>query len=228
MEAPVVQIELLAPVKIWRPAVQPEVVMPLLPSRHTPVPAPPATVPALINKVSVPAAPVKTGELPTLNEVLACSVVKMAVFGVVEPIAQGIAQVQPLSSAALRLFTCVVDATTNGDVPVATVDVSCPEKDPVVAVKPAAKLGVPLNVGEPSQLPLSVPPPFSVFGPLDDRPLLNVALEPNVTAPLKLWVPDQVLLSESKAMLLTWMPSTVHKSDPVEQLVPPAVVKVSL
>ena len=61
---------------------------------------------------------------PAVMPPVAESVVKLPVFGVPPPIAPGAANVAPPRDAALRLATWVVDATTNGAVPVVTVDVS--------------------------------------------------------------------------------------------------------
>lgn len=52
-------------------------------------------------------------------------VVKAPVPAVVEPIAPGAAKVAPFRRAAFRLVTTVVEATENGAVPVAKVEMSC-------------------------------------------------------------------------------------------------------
>jgi hypothetical protein len=51
-------------------------------------------------------------------------VVNTPVDGVEDPIGPGLANVAPLKVDALKLATVVVDETTNGAVPVDTVDVS--------------------------------------------------------------------------------------------------------
>jgi hypothetical protein len=60
------------------------------------------------------------------------SVVKAPVPGVVLPIGPGAAKVAPFRELALRLATLVVEATTNGAVPVARVEVICPLAEMVV------------------------------------------------------------------------------------------------
>lgn len=56
---------------------------------------------------------------PSVKSPVSTIAVKCAVFGVVPPIGQGDSHVQPSSSEALRLGTCVVLVMTRGAVPVA-------------------------------------------------------------------------------------------------------------
>jgi len=65
-------------------------------------------------------------------EVLAERVVKAPVEAVPEPIGPGAAKVAPFKEEAFKLATLVVDATTNGAVPVARVEVNWPERPIVV------------------------------------------------------------------------------------------------
>ena len=83
---------------------------------------PPVNTVPLNSTLGVDAAPAP------LNVVspLAVSVVNAPLPGVVPPIAPGDAKVAPLRLEAFRLATLVVLATTNGAVPVASVDVICP------------------------------------------------------------------------------------------------------
>jgi hypothetical protein len=78
-------------------------------------------------KVLVVDAPVPMVELP-----LDVRVVKAPVPGVVLPIGPGAAKVAPFRELALRLATLVVEAITNGAVPVARVEVICPLAEMVV------------------------------------------------------------------------------------------------
>jgi hypothetical protein len=66
---------------------------------------------------------VKLFTVPVM-EVEAVNVVNAPVEAVPDPIAPGAAKVAPLKDEALRLATLVVEATTNGAVPVAKVEVS--------------------------------------------------------------------------------------------------------
>jgi hypothetical protein len=83
---------------------------------------------------------------------------------VVLPIEPGDAKVAPLSDDAFRLATFVVEATTNGAVPVVSVDVICPLAEtvvnaPVEAVEaPIAMLFNPVEVTVPTPVPLTVKP----------------------------------------------------------------------
>src|SRR5882724_413563 len=76
------------------------------------------------------------------------SVVTAGVFGVVEPIAPGIAQSKPCTWSTLRFTTLVVDAMTNGAVPVASVEVSCPERvsEPAESAGPVPVMAGPIAV----------------------------------------------------------------------------------
>jgi hypothetical protein len=60
------------------------------------------------------------------------TVVNLPVLAVVEPSAPGAANVEPFNELAFKLATLVVDATINGAVPIAIVDVICPFADIVV------------------------------------------------------------------------------------------------
>ena len=66
--------------------------------------------------------------------------VKLPAAGVVPPIVPGDANVVPFNDDAFKLGTFVVDAITNGAVPVATVLVICPEAEIVVKLHPDVKL----------------------------------------------------------------------------------------
>jgi hypothetical protein len=72
------------------------------------------TTPAVVNPASV-------------TEVLPVRVVKVPLPGVPDPIDPGAAKVAPFKDEAFRLATLVVEATTKGAVPVATVEVNCPD-----------------------------------------------------------------------------------------------------
>ena len=67
-----------------------------------------------------------------LTAVVNVPLVNVALDAVVEPITPGAANVAPFNEEAFKLATLVVDAITNGAVPVATVDVICPVWDAVV------------------------------------------------------------------------------------------------
>lgn len=123
-EAAVLHTLELVPSEMRCPAAQPEVVSPALLSRQTEVPVPPLIVPELINLVSVPCTPVRV-ELPLSTKlVLAWSVVKTPLFGVVDPMVPGEAQSSPWRKLTFRFGTSVVLAITKGAVPVETVLVS--------------------------------------------------------------------------------------------------------
>ena len=128
--------------------------------------------------------------------VFAIRVVKMPVFGVVEPIAPGDSHVNPSRKLALRNATCEEEFTLNGGVPVVTSEVHGTLK-----VIPPVMNRTPLNVGEPLYVPEIEPPPPRVLGPSEVKPTLKL------TGPLKLlvacqvFVPVQTLLVESKLLL---------------------------
>lgn len=90
------------------------------------------TTPALVNAVLV-------------IEVLATIVVNEPVPGFALPIEPGEANVNPFNDEAFKLGMLVDDATTNGAVPVAIVDVNCPEAATVVNAPVAGEL-VPIAV----------------------------------------------------------------------------------
>lgn len=70
--------------------------------------------------------------LPSVVTPVLLSVVNAPVLGVPEPIGPGAAKVAPFSELAFKLATFVVEAITNGAVPVETVEVICPEALTVV------------------------------------------------------------------------------------------------
>ena len=137
------------PVEMSFCAKHPDVVVFLLPSSHTGAAATPDMVPAAWSFVPLPVTPVSVEEPFSTKSVLATRCVAVTLFGVVEPNAHGIAQVQPFKSAAFKLLTWVVLAITKGAVPVVTVEVSCPLRVMVVTLIPLLNTGVPLKMGEP-------------------------------------------------------------------------------
>ena len=94
-------------------------------------------------------------------------VVKAPVLGVVLPIGPGEANVAPFRVAEFRFATFVVDATENGAVPVARVEVICPValivvKAPVLAVPaPIVAFTAPLKEVNAVKFPL-----FGVVAPI--------------------------------------------------------------
>ena len=81
----------------------------------------------------------------SVREVLAVKVVNVPAAAVPPPIVPGVAKVAPLSEDAFKLATFVVDAITNGAVPVARVDVICPVAEIVVNF-PVEAVSVPIAV----------------------------------------------------------------------------------
>lgn len=88
-----------------------------------------------VPNVFVREAPVPIVELPEEE-----SVVKAPDEGVVEPIGPGDAKVAPFNDEAFKLATFVVEAMTSGAVPVASVEVICPEALIVVIPESAPAL----------------------------------------------------------------------------------------
>lgn len=88
---------------------------------------PPATPIVLAAVVPVPKVLVKEVPVPIVEAPDEVKVVNAPVDGVPEPIAPGAAKVAPFKEEALRFATLVVDAITNGAVPVASVEVNCPD-----------------------------------------------------------------------------------------------------
>lgn len=182
----------------------------------------PLTVPAVSSLVSVPWVPVCAVPPLMVRLVLAVRVVNTAVLGVVVPMAQGIAQVQPFRRAAFKLLTWVVEAMTKGAVPVVTVEVSCPLRASVVTLIPLLNTGVPLKVGLPLQVPLRLPPPPRTLGPLLVKPTLKMALPLKIVEALKVLVPVQVLFDARRERLLAVMLSID------QNCVPPPVLSTNL
>jgi hypothetical protein len=173
------------------------------------------------------------GVPPASVKLVAKSVVTDAVLGVVEPRGQGTAQSQPSSWSTFRLATLVVLAMTNGAVPVASVEVICPLKLPVVAANPPVKFGTPEKVGEPVKVPFKAPPPLSVFGPVEVKPELKETLELNVDVEFQVFVPVQMLFEPSREIfwlvtlstLQIWTPiefwrTNLYEEAPIQMLVP--------
>jgi len=92
----------------------------------------------------------------SVTEVLPVKVVKVPAAAVPPPIAPGLEKVAPFKEEAFRLATLVVEATTNGAVPVARVEVNCPEIVRPVSVPSdvifvcAALVTVPAVVADPA------------------------------------------------------------------------------
>lgn len=80
----------------------------------------------------------------SVTEVLAVTVVKVAAPAEPEPMVPGEAKVAPFKDEAFKLATLVVEAMTNGAVPVDTVDVIWPEAVTVVVPTPVAPVIAPL------------------------------------------------------------------------------------
>lgn len=81
------------------------------------------------------AAPIKMLSAPASFMVtfpVAVKSVKVATPGVPPPMVPGAAKVAPFKEEAFRLATLVVEATEKGAVPVARVEVNCPERLRVV------------------------------------------------------------------------------------------------
>lgn len=148
------------------------------------------------------------------SDVLITAVVAAMVLGVVEPSGQGMANVQPPIELAFRLGTLVVLLMTKGGVPVATVMVSWPESVALVPVRPPLKVGVPLNVGEPPNVPAIDPPVVMMDGPLDVKPLFIVTPLLKVVAALKVLVPDHVLFPAKIELADGLIPSMDQTSGP--------------
>jgi hypothetical protein len=165
----------------------------------------------LVAKITWPATGVPVIVTPSRIKTGVVTVVAATVFGVVEPSAQGTAHVQPTRAETFRFATCVVEATTNGAVPVETVEIIWPENVPVVAVKPPEKLGTPENVGEPVKVPAKLPPPFRIFGPLLVKPALKNVGPLNVDVDSQVFVPVQTLFEASSERFDDVMLSSVHK-----------------
>ena len=85
------------------------------------------------------AVPVETVDVMTPD---ADSVVNAPAAGAVEPSDAGDAQSEPSSKSAFRLLTFVVEVTTSGAVPMATVEISC---DAVVILPLVEMVVMPLN-----------------------------------------------------------------------------------
>ncbi len=144
-------------------------------------------------------------------------VVKAPVEAVPEPIGPGAAKVAPLSELAFKLATLVVEATTNGAVPVARVEVSwplrpivvMPDKAPELMIRPLMVL---VAVG-PLKTPAEVMVPLPVVEILPEVEMVPSSVMVNLETP-----PDFI----SRAVLVAPLVSSNIKAGAV-----PCWVRVS-
>lgn len=99
---------------------------------------PPEAPIVLAADVPVPNVLVRDAPVPIVELPEEVRVVKEPVEGVPEPIAPGLAKVAPFKEEAFKLATLVVEATTNGAVPEARVEVIWPEAERVVVETPVS------------------------------------------------------------------------------------------
>jgi hypothetical protein len=114
--------------------------------------------------------------LAASNDVLEVSVVNPPVFGVVDPMVPGMAHVPPSNWDTFRLPTTVVDVTTNGAVPIATVDVNAGAwmlLDETTALVDVPATAGAVKVADPDEDPVSDKIPLLVPA----SPTVNVGAE---------------------------------------------------
>lgn len=165
----------------------------------------------------------------SVTEVLAVTVVKVAAPGVVPPIVPGSANVFPLSWAAFKLLTTVVELTVNGAVPVVTVDWICPELAILSSgelkklVKPVAEAKlIPLITLELVLVAAGKLTPLTVFELLALVPLVRSKLTP-LTA-----VAPTAALALVTAKLSNFEPSAVKAASEKETIVPEVAEEVTV
>jgi hypothetical protein len=95
---------------------------------------PPDTPMVLAANVPVPKVLVREEPVPSVVAPDDVNVVKAPVLAVPDPMAPGTAKVAPLRELAFKLGTLVVEVTTSGAVPIATVEVSWVPETPAVEV----------------------------------------------------------------------------------------------
>ncbi len=156
-------------------------------------------------------------------EVLAERVVKAPVEAVPDPIGPGAAKVAPFKELAFRLATLVVEATTNGAVPVDKVDVSWPLRLMVVIPDRAPALIIRLLMVLVEVGPLKAPAEVIVPVPA----VAKVTLEARVTAdPVSVIEESPTALADVNLAMRLVVPDTEPPLKAVQVLVAVQPLKV--